>query len=296
MYALGSKSILDIPHLFRTGFLFRMLYGPLLYIYTLKMLYPDKKLGRMYYFHFIPTFLVILSLSPDYLSSTDYKLQVISNFYDRNSIFIEHPSGFIPSGTLPPFVISYGIIYCLATFGIIYRYKKSNWHLYSTNSKVVRWVSLFATVLLVYVLCQLFQFFSLSIGAKINSPTQIIQSVSLLILMGYLLIADDILENMDGCLNTAPLDPPKPLLPVPIDTTNSTFISLINQYMEEQKPFLNFEFTLKDMAKDVGFTSKKLSMELNKTYGIHFNELVNRYKIHYLIEIVKAENFKNFKL
>lgn len=296
MYALGSKSILEMPFLFRTGFPFRMIYGPLLYIYTQKMLYPKKKLSRISYLHFVPTFMVVVVLAPDYLSDSTYKFEVINGFYEQNSIFIEKPSGLIPPGTLQPVVISYGLIYCLATFWVIITYKKSKWYPISTNSKVVQWVSLFTAVLLIYILCQLIQFFFLSIDSIINTHTQMIQSVSLLILMGYLLIADDIIENMDGCLNHSTSEPPKSVLPLPIDNTNSAFISLMDQCMAEKQPFLNADFSLKDMAKNLGLSSKRLSIELNKTYGINFNELINRYKIHYLIELVKAENLKNIKL
>jgi AraC-like DNA-binding protein len=296
MYALGSKIILDIPIIFRSAFPPRMLFGPLLYLYTTAMLFPEKKMKWTPSLHFVPTLIIIACLMPDYLAPTSYKLEVISAFYERNSIFIMKPSGIIPSGVLAPLVIIYGLVYCLASFWKIYKYKKTSLYDYANNSQVVRWILLFQVALIIYLCSQFLQFISLSIGQKISSWTQLIQSVSLLSLMAYLLINKEIIENMDGCLNQAPPDLSNPLLPEPIEFSNLLFVDSLDKYFTEQKPFLDPDFSLSEMAKNLGYTSKKLSHLLHQTYGVHFNEWVNRHRINYLIEIIEGEDHKHLKL
>jgi AraC-like DNA-binding protein len=296
MYALGSKLIMEAPILFRTGFPFRMMFGPLLYVYVRTMLYPEEHQGRKIFLHFIPALLITVLLIPDYFAPNSFKLEVINNFYERNSIFIATPSGLIPPGYLPPFVILYGLGYCLASYIKIRQYRKSDQYAYFYNSKVVGWVYLFTIVLTVYISCQLIQFISLSLVKQISSWTQIFQSLSLLSLMAYLLISQDVLDNMDGCLNQLPPDKIKPLIPVPIDTSNAAFIQSVEQYVYDYRPYLNPDFAINEMAAHFGSYSRKLSVQLGKTYGMHFNEWVNRYRINYLIEILKEDEYKNIKL
>jgi AraC-like DNA-binding protein len=296
MYALGSKLILKIPLLFRSAFPPRMLFGPLLFLYTSTMLFPEKKLKLVHFLHFLPSLIIIACLMPDYLAPNSYKLEVLNNFYQRNSVFILKPAGFIPSGFLPPIVISYGIGYCLASFWKIWKYKKSEMYLYLNNSIVVRWVSLFPLIMLIYLLGQFAQYFSLYLGEQINSYTQILQSIAILGVTAFLLINKDILENMDGCLNLHSSRCNQPLLPVPKDFSNAFFIDAIDRYILESKAYLEQQFTLNEMAKRLGYPSKKASILLSQTYGIHFNEWVNRHRIHYLMEMIKQKDFKNIKL
>jgi AraC-like DNA-binding protein len=197
---------------------------------------------------------------------------------------------------LQPFVILYGWGYGFASIWKIWKYKKSEMYQFATNSVVVHWLLLFPMVLLIYVVCQLIQYLSLSVGGQFSSWTQVVQSISLLGLMGYLLIDQDVIENMDGCLNKIHSAAELPLLPIPTAHLHPTFVEALDQYVDHHKPFLNPNFALQDMAKHLGQNPKKLSLLLNQTYGLHFNEWVNRHRIHYLIEIIKQENFKNLKL
>jgi AraC-like DNA-binding protein len=296
MYALNSKFILQMPILFRSAFPARMLFGPLLYMYINSMLYPEKQLKIFHFLHFVPTLIVIGFLFPDYVAPNSYKLAVLNNFYEQHTVFISQPVGIVPPGVLQPFVILYGGGYGLASIWKIWKYKKSVMYQFATNSVVVHWLSLFPMVLLIYVVCQLIQYLSLSVGGQFSSWTQVVQSVSLLGLMGYLLIDQDIIENMDGCLNKNHSAAKLPLLPIPKVHLHPTFVEALDQYVDHQKPFLDPNFALYDLAKHLGQNPKKLSLLLNQTYGLHFNEWVNRHRIHYLIEIIKQENFKNLKL
>jgi AraC-like DNA-binding protein len=51
------------------------------------------------------------------------------------------------------------------------------------------------------------------------------------------------------------------------------------QHLEKQKPFLNPELSLPDLARQMGYTTAQLSGVINKEVGKNFNELINTYRI-----------------
>lgn len=295
MYALSSRVIMEMPFLFRSVFPFRILFGPLLFIYVVAMLYPEKKIGLKAWTHFIPAFVVILCLLPDFLASNSYKLEVLGSFFQHNTVFIDKPTGIIPAGWLQPITIAYGLFYCLASMWQIYQYKQTPAAQLVANQMIIRWISLVSWAVSGFIFCQLLQYLSLSVGNKISAWAQIFQSISILSLKAYLLVSPDVIENMDGCINN-PAVTQKPLLPAPLIEKETPFIAEIETYLDVNQPYLNPEFSLTDMADKFGMSPKKLSQQLKQVYGMHFTEWVNRYRIHYLIQLSQDTQGKLLKL
>lgn len=297
MYALSSKVIMQMPFLFRSVFPFRILFGPLLFTYVGTMLYPEKKLGRKQWLHFIPAILVLLCLVPDFIAPNAYKLEVLGSFYGQNTVFIDKPTGIIPPGWLQPFTIAYGLGYCLAALWQIYQYKRTKAAELPANQTIIHWILLVSLAVTGFIFCQLLQYFSLSIGNKISAWAQIFQSISILSLKAYLLVSPDVIENMDGCINRSAALSQKPLLPQPqAHAKNLSFAKELEEYLHTTKPYLDPDFALADLAEQFGMPAKKISQELHKLYEIHFTEWVNRYRIHYLLQLIKEDRSKLLKL
>lgn len=300
MYALSSKTILQMPFLFRSVFPLRILFGPLLFCYVQVMLYPDKpfKLGTL--FHFMPMLICIVCLWPDFAASNLYKIEILKGFYTQNTIFIDKPTGILPPGVLQPIILAHGSIYCLATLAGIYQYKKrQNFKTISVNKMVLKWLLLVSVVVTFFIFFQWIQYFSLSIGHQISAITQIFQSASLVFMKGYLLLSPGIIENMDGCVASTTDDKKhqKPLIPVALaNSQQKEFDLIIQKYFKENKAYLNSDFGLKLMAADLNLTPKKLSTVLNNLYEIHFAELVNRYRLKHLMHLMESEEGKILKL
>ena len=64
--------------------------------------------------------------------------------------------------------------------------------------------------------------------------------------------------------------------------------------LEEDKKYLNGNYTLDDMARDLCTNRGYLSKMINVCTGMHFNQLINSYRVRYSIELFKRDT--NIKL
>jgi AraC-like DNA-binding protein len=296
MYALGSRAILEMPFLFRFSFPFRILFGPMLFLFVRTMLQPEKKLRLLDSIHFFPSILLIGCLMPDFFASTDYKLNFFKNFYENNTVFITNPTGLIPAGWLAPIAINYGLFYCILSFIKIYKYKRIKAYQLPSNQVVISWISLVSWAVFGFIFCQLLQYLSLSKDHEFSVWTQIFQSISIISLKAYLLVSPNVIENMDGCI-IPQNSPSKPLLPFPKSQyKDSAFVKEMDIYFSQFKPYLNSDFALANMAENLGISPKKLSNQIKLVYAMAFSELVNRYRIYYLLQLLQDQKGKLLKL
>ncbi|MCD7971420.1 MAG: helix-turn-helix domain-containing protein [Candidatus Azobacteroides sp.] len=70
------------------------------------------------------------------------------------------------------------------------------------------------------------------------------------------------------------------------DKKNSSDIELTEQiigklriYMEEERPYINPNFSIKDLADNTGYSVHQISQVLNTTLGSNFSDFINEYKI-----------------
>lgn len=63
----------------------------------------------------------------------------------------------------------------------------------------------------------------------------------------------------------------------------------ITQCMREQKPFLEPNFDLKKLSNLIGFSERKVSETINRTYRQNFNQFTNEYRIEVAIQLMKED-------
>lgn len=57
----------------------------------------------------------------------------------------------------------------------------------------------------------------------------------------------------------------------------------IESYLQTEQPYLNTDFRMRDMVEATGIPRHHLSMTVNTLYGTNFNNLINRYRIRYVL-------------
>ena len=62
-------------------------------------------------------------------------------------------------------------------------------------------------------------------------------------------------------------------------TTLDSRMSGVQKYMEEQKPYLNPDLNLADLAESLNMTRAQLSDVINSGFSKNFNDFVNHYRI-----------------
>jgi AraC-like DNA-binding protein len=76
-------------------------------------------------------------------------------------------------------------------------------------------------------------------------------------------------------------------------------LNRVHQLMEKQKPFLQSNYSLGDLAQDLDMPSYQLSAFINHIMRQRFNDLINQYRISYCLEQLKnnrTEDIKVYKL
>ena len=70
----------------------------------------------------------------------------------------------------------------------------------------------------------------------------------------------------------------------------------IDNLFRNKKTFLQPNYTLTRLAKDINAPLHHISAFLNHYYGIHFNEFINKYRISYCIATITEEELKHKKI
>ena len=53
----------------------------------------------------------------------------------------------------------------------------------------------------------------------------------------------------------------------------------VEKYLEDKKPYLNPEFKITDMARDLLSNRSYVSAFINREYGVNFNRFINNYRL-----------------
>jgi AraC-like DNA-binding protein len=126
----------------------------------------------------------------------------------------------------------------------------------------------------------------------------------------YLLVQPSILYGMKGWLQDIKPAPPvkgkEESQPLQVAETRKTGLSAeqgrifkgkMEHHFETNHPFRKTGYTITDLSKELDIPSYQLSSFINQEYGKNFNELINEYRVDYLIQqYEQAVDFSNYTL
>jgi AraC-like DNA-binding protein len=61
------------------------------------------------------------------------------------------------------------------------------------------------------------------------------------------------------------------------------------ELMEHQKPYLRKGYHISNLAEDLGIPTHLLSAFINQVFGIHFSDYMNKKRISYCLELIRAD-------
>ncbi len=71
---------------------------------------------------------------------------------------------------------------------------------------------------------------------------------------------------------------------------------ILLEHLEKQKPYLNPELSLPELARQIGYSTAQISGIINKEVGKNFNELINTYRIQAVKERLGDPNFSHLSI
>lgn len=259
---------------------------PVFYLYVLSVSYSDFKLKTKYLLHAIPFLIVNAVLIPRFYAVDDaLKMDFIIN--RKNMIELQFVHVLIHVQI---------IVYFAAIFMLLKRAKKlylennAGTHINSYN-----WLFQFATLLsILYVVAIVKNIFKFSeypdISEWIKAGIMVMQPFIICWYLFKALNNPDLFRNIDSKLKLVKdiVSEEKSNAPTAVsEKIYSEELLKLQQYMSEEKPFLNPALTIQDVSNDIQIPVRDLSLLINHKLEQHFYDFVNVYRIENAKNILK---------
>ena len=98
---------------------------------------------------------------------------------------------------------------------------------------------------------------------------------------------------------TSPQPSPKPTEAATLnisDTEKAAYLSKIQTYMEEERPYLNPKIRMPELAHDLHIPRHVFSFVINEHYQMNFFNLINKYRVEYAKKLLKDKDYELYTL
>jgi AraC-like DNA-binding protein len=297
---------LTYPHLTRISWLIPSLFGPLVYLFTVKLCKPNPILQKIDFLHFVPFTLYLIILSPWFIRSASYKRMYLNNF----ELAREDDFGF-----LNQFSIILILAYLILTLVFLRNFRKQISDTFSEIShKRLRWMSLFSYGVLAVLFISALGFY----GDKWNIPVvdaiyhyNYVFIVLLVYWIGYKALMQPVIFDITT-LNKETADTILPFEDVPTifeelntskykksgldEEQSETLFKKLIWYMKSDKPYLDPEINIFELAGMIGIKKHHLSQVINEKTGMNFFDFINSYRVEEIKQKIKNGSDKNLTL
>jgi AraC-like DNA-binding protein len=264
-----------------------LLPGPLLYFYFRGIFQQGKsKITWKDGLHFIPSLFHLINILPYLFSPFEYKLHVAHAIHqDINNlqlININSLYSFKTAFLIRPIALLFYLLWCKILF---IRQKNS----ISTRTQI--WLHCFIISLLIttfiylYVAIKLFSH-TLDIESFDSIPIYIASGIAYILLpIALILFFPEILygikrQEADGILEKLDVSPNEL-------TAHTDLAKKIKEYLRREKPFLNPDFELADLATALEVNPKQVSFACKNVLNIKFTDLRAQLRVEHAKELLK---------
>ena len=309
LYLLVSQGYIVIyPHLYKTAAPLNFIITPLAYLYVRAMLYNDKFFSLKDWWHFLPFVLVVLNYMPFFLLPINQKGVIVSDLVNNKDLAYQVQTGFVSEGIIYFFRLFQTIIYLFFQWQLVIKFKKSYKvvQVQKQVNDVLKWVrifnwattafliALFSFLILILIFKSIFIFTSI-----LTYLPSVLYSASFFILSTYLLTHPSILAGLpfvkyrdvepnilDEVVNKVAF----------IQEDYSTQIEQINSYLQNTKPYFKNNLSIGHVSIALNIPIRELSYIINNYYNQRFSDLINSYRLKYIIEKINESYLENFTI
>jgi AraC-like DNA-binding protein len=280
IFGCYTRLIAYFPFFINTTEALDFLLGPLLYFYCLSLTKPVFN-WKNKWLHFIPAILFFILRVPFLLQSNAFKIADVDDAFGRIDKMPLQP---VPILWFPHYhfggfwmdvlTFPHQLIYYILNAILIYNFTRGrNESFWNSSLVAVRWLSRIATMSLVFLIIAMFLSFS-SDGD--TGDIYIASALSgVFYLMSYMLLRHSQLLSVQNP-DTEKKKYEKSGLSEEIA---SNAMQKLNNLMQTEKPYLNPDITLPELASKLHISTHHLSQLLNEQIGKNFSDFLNEYRI-----------------
>lgn len=298
------------PHLSKISWLIPSLFGPLVYLFTMKLCSYKPSLQKKDLLHFIPFLLYLILLLPWYLSSAEEKMAYLNNFeLARKDDF----------GFLNQLSLLLILAYLVFTLLFLKKFRKRIQETFSEISmKRVEWMSTFAYAVLVVLVISSMGFYGHKFGIPVLDAIYH-YNYALVVLLVYWIAYKALLQPL--IFEPFAIPPHEPGLPeVPEspeiagelvavepdgrkynrsglgeEQAEQLYAQLI-EFMKTKKPYLNPEINIYQLAILLNIKKHHLSQVINERTGMNFFDFINTFRVEEIKKNLTHPSMKNLTL
>lgn len=260
--------------------------NPLLFLYILSVIYSNFSLKWKHLIHLLPWGLSIIVLLPNFfLANNDAKIEFFNN-YDSN----------IEIQLLSYFGDILSLIYLIAEVYYIGRYKKLLLENFASKATFKNYIWLKQLAILLFIGQVLTWIKNYSRIHLTSENTNSLTAITLLFGVGFIcwlflkaVNSPKLFKGIDVHLKTS-----KEIKDSIVAQDSHAKVSTLEQWMIDQKPYLNPALTLRKLAEEIKMNPRELSVLINQNLNQHFFDFVNEYRVKEAMMILKDSTKKEY--
>lgn len=278
-FLFESKYLLNVPFLFRTGWITLYLAPASLLFYFMYLIDERRKLKWYDVLHLIPVMIYLIDFFPFLVSGNEYKRQILYKIYENKSEAVFFREGWlIPEGLHYYMRHILGLGYVSYIVLMLWKTNRSDIKNLLKNPGMRQWLILVITNFFVFSVFGLVTFlFSFT---RFSLMTNLWASIAMFAWMVLtLLFRPEILYGVK--LNGLPGKSTKPKSQTQVGQFPIELSTNLRSFMEKRL-YLEKNIKIQSVAEQLGVQPYVLSAYINQVYHMRFNDLINWCRVQYI--------------
>lgn len=302
--ALGCFAYLSIsegwisffPRFYKIPAITTMLIAPSAYLHTKTIIEKNQEFKKSDLVHLIPSFLIFINYIPLFFLNTNDLELLVNNVVKSLEVNYTHQDGFVPESLTILFRSIIAIVYLIFQLILIYKYKQSNNSEKNTNKENLnwKWAKKFTFTLTAYTLSILL-IYIIVFNGWLNGVSKFknLSSLSMHLIyyvfsLTFIFFSLYIIINPRQIFGLPPIIDKKSKIIDHLDNINKDTIpyqkikhhlNKLETFFHTQKPYLNQNINLSDIASEIDIPAKEISYILNNHLGVRLSEYINTYRL-----------------
>ena len=289
----------SVPNLLHVLAPIDLLYGPLIYLYVAQLTSPaTQRPVKRNYWHFLPALVGIVALLPFFLMDGSEKLEFTETIRSGGAIENDAPQALIAQLGFTLFMLGTVVQLGLYLFFSIRRlvvHSKSIKNEFSDIDRInLAWLrNLLLGLSCIFLLYLGDQFFPDLMGMNVLGDLITVVAVILIYAMGYLgirqpeIFTQAIVSQQAATAESADRVEDKYRRSGLDQETSRVFLDELTGPMEANRPYLDGDLVLPQLAQQLGISANYLSQVINEQLKVNFYDFVNGYRVEEAMRLIR---------